>query len=323
MKANTVSYTAVGGASRNESILYLGTSKNGELWVGTDTLLARWRGSHFEPVVATPRPILSVAWPSHGLAVATLHGLMLFAYTAPSSIAPEHIRFRFRLAGWDRNWIDAGAERVVSYTGLPPGNYNFKVEAKKREAVSGNIAAIASLQLKPFFWQAGWFRLLILSCIVALVAEGTRQSTRRHAQRLNLRFQERAVERERIAYQLHDTVVQDIVGVAFKLKLLVFEIEEKGATASGLMNDLATQVRGSIARSRNMLSSLHSTAMVEYSLAGVMRHAEAEFLRAEFPVLEIVSEGAPRAIPSLFAMRSTASVERLYLLRSAIARHVM
>jgi hypothetical protein len=50
-----------------------------------------------------------------------------FAYTTPPTAAPERIRFRYRLSGWDRNWIDADTAREVSYTALPPGSYTFEV----------------------------------------------------------------------------------------------------------------------------------------------------------------------------------------------------
>jgi len=446
LKDRRLSSVDVGQPKTDSSIRYLATDPQGELWAGTDTQLERWTGERFEPVVNTPHPILSAAWPGHGLAVATMRGLMLwpdegsvrknlgsgkiltqaeglpgsfvldvvsdaeenlwvvtprsiaclsrtqwmafaegkidhvipevfdradglksndvlplnqvtairsrdgriwfatvhgiavvnphlpdpvvqavldyiqvddqhlgadittispglhritFAYTAPSDTAPEQIRFRYRLEGWDRQWIDAGTERVVSYTGLPPGRYTFQVVATNREGVSNGVAATAALKLEPFFWQTGWFRALLAFVLVGIAVEVTRRRTRLRAERLSLRFQERAAERERIAYQIHDTVIQDMIGVAFQLELLGFQLNDQPETASTSLSTLADRVRGSIARNRNMVSNLHSTAVVEYSLADVLRHAEAEFRLSELPDFELSTAGEPRPIDPL------------------------
>jgi signal transduction histidine kinase len=222
-----------------------------------------------------------------------------FAYTALSGTAPEQTRFRYRLAGWDRSWIDAGTERVVSYTGLPPGGYTFEVIATNREGASNGVAATAALQLQPFFWQTKWFRALLILGVIGIAVEVTRRKTRLRAERLSLRFQERAAERERIAYQIHDTVIQDMIGVAFQLELLGFQLNDHPETAEDSLNSLAERVRESIARNRNMVSSLHSTAVAEYSLIDVLRHAEAEFRLGPLPAFELTSEGEPRPVHPL------------------------
>jgi signal transduction histidine kinase/ligand-binding sensor domain-containing protein len=445
LKDRKVSRIDLRESQTDESIRYLATDENDELWAGTDKQLDRWTGDQFEPVVKTSSPVLSAAWPQHGLAVATMHGLMLwrvagsnrkilgegrtltqaeglptsfvidvvsdaednlwvvtprgisclsreqwmafvggkldhvvpeifdeadgltndvlplnqvtatsshdgriwfatvggiavinphprepvaraildyvqmddqrlsedklivppgdhritFAYTAPSATAPEQTRFRYRLAGWDRSWIDAGTERVVSYTGLPPGNYSFEVIATNREGTSNGVPATAALRLQPFFWQTKWFRALLILGVIGIAVEVTRRKTRFRAERLSLRFQERAAERERIAYQIHDTVIQDMIGVAFQLELLSFQLNDYPETAEDSLNSLAGRVRESINRNRNMVSSLHSTAVVEYSLIDVLRHAEAEFRLGPLPEFELTSEGEPRAVHPL------------------------
>ena len=52
-----------------------------------------------------------------------------FRYTGLNFAAPEKIQFRFRLDGWDRDWVEAGARRVAYYQRLPPGAYGFRVLA--------------------------------------------------------------------------------------------------------------------------------------------------------------------------------------------------
>jgi signal transduction histidine kinase len=224
---------------------------------------------------------------------------LTFAYTAPTSTAPEQIRFRYRLVGWDANWIEAGTERSVSYTALPPGSYTFQVVATNREGASSGVAATSTLTLQPFFWQTKWFLALVILGIAGFVIEFTRRRTKHRAERLSLRFQERAAERERIAYQIHDTVIQDMIGVAFQLELLGFQLADKPESATDSLGNLANRVRGSIARNRNMVASLHSTASKQSSLIDVLRNAEAEFRLNELPEFELTSVGGPGPIDPL------------------------
>src|SRR6185436_405489 len=42
-------------------------------------------------------------------------------YTATSLRNPARVRFKYRLEGFDRDWVDAGTERTAHYTSLAPG----------------------------------------------------------------------------------------------------------------------------------------------------------------------------------------------------------
>jgi signal transduction histidine kinase len=236
---------------------------------------------------------------SESLAVSPGQHRITFAYTTPPTAAPEQIRFRYRLTGWDDHWIDAADSREVSYTALPPGTYTFEVSAITRSNNSSPSTAKLSMLLKPFFWQTRWFLVLVIFVAASIIVEITRRRTRAGAERLSLQFQERAAERERIAAQIHDTVIQDMIGTALQLELLGFQISDQPQKAASSVDILAQRLRETIARSRNMVWSLHSTAVVQYSLVEVLRHAEAEFRLGELPRFELSSSGEPRDVHPL------------------------
>src|SRR5262249_11785619 len=58
-----------------------------------------------------------------------------FEYTALSFLSPEKVTFRYKLEGFDRDWIDAGRRRVAYYTNIPPGDYRFSVMACNNDGV--------------------------------------------------------------------------------------------------------------------------------------------------------------------------------------------
>jgi ligand-binding sensor domain-containing protein/signal transduction histidine kinase len=83
-----------------------------------------------------------------------------FHYTALSFLAPEKVKFKFKLDGFDRNWVDAGARRIAYYTNLSPGEYRFRVMACNNDGVWNETGAAFEFYLEPHFYQTIWFYLL-------------------------------------------------------------------------------------------------------------------------------------------------------------------
>jgi signal transduction histidine kinase/ligand-binding sensor domain-containing protein/CheY-like chemotaxis protein/HPt (histidine-containing phosphotransfer) domain-containing protein len=84
-------------------------------------------------------------------------GDLQFEYTAPSFLGAEKLRFRYKLEGFDAGWVEAGARRAAYYTNIPPGQYVFRVVAENGEGVQSERHTIASLTLRPSFYQTFWF----------------------------------------------------------------------------------------------------------------------------------------------------------------------
>jgi len=92
-------------------------------------------------------------------------GQLEFHYTAPSFVAPDRIRFRFKLEGFDREWLEAGSRRVAYYTNIPPGAYRFRVIAANGDGPWNEAGASVAITLRPHYYQTTWF---YLACALAL-----------------------------------------------------------------------------------------------------------------------------------------------------------
>lgn len=92
-----------------------------------------------------------------------------FYYTAVSFINPADIRFKLLLEGYDRNWVDMGASRSTTYTGLSPGNYTFKLMARNPPGVWEEKGISLSLYLKPYYYQTTWFYIFAVIFILLMV----------------------------------------------------------------------------------------------------------------------------------------------------------
>jgi signal transduction histidine kinase/ligand-binding sensor domain-containing protein/ActR/RegA family two-component response regulator len=92
-----------------------------------------------------------------------------FHYTGLSLLAPERVRFKYRLEGLDRQWIDAGTRRVAYYTHIPPGDYRFRVLASNNDGVWNETGAVRAFSLAPYFHQTYLFAALCAGVAVMLV----------------------------------------------------------------------------------------------------------------------------------------------------------
>ena len=138
-------------------------------------------------------------------------------YTAPSFIKPEEIRFRYRLAGLDDDWVEAGDARSVTYHRTPAGTYQFTVIAANHHGVWSTSGGSMRIVVLPPFWRTWWFAALSAAALFAFVAMGheirVRSIRREHARqaafsRQLIESQER--ERRRIASELHDSLGQHL-----------------------------------------------------------------------------------------------------------------
>ncbi len=87
-------------------------------------------------------------------------GELEIQYTAIAFDQGSRVTFRYRLEGYDKDWIDAGTRRTAFYTNLPPGDYHFHVMASDARGAWSGVALSRALRLRPHVHQTGWFYAL-------------------------------------------------------------------------------------------------------------------------------------------------------------------
>jgi len=102
-----------------------------------------------------------------------------FHYTGLSLEIPARVKFKYRLEGYDHDWVDAGLSRTADYTNLAPGSYRFQVIACNDDGVWNNQGASIHLFLKPYFHQTRWFYALCGLTIILVLLASQRFYTRR------------------------------------------------------------------------------------------------------------------------------------------------
>jgi PAS domain S-box-containing protein len=92
-------------------------------------------------------------------------GDLVFSYTGLSFFAPDKVRFKYKLEGYDSGWIDPGDRRSAFYSNIPPGTYTFRVIAANSDGIWNTDGAAFTIHLTPHFYQTYWFYGL---CVCAL-----------------------------------------------------------------------------------------------------------------------------------------------------------
>jgi signal transduction histidine kinase len=174
-------------------------------------------------------------------------------------VAPQSVNFRYRLDGIDRTWREAGTRRQAFYENLPPGNYGFHVIASNNDGLWNEVGDSFTLEIRPAVYQTTWFRALsvlaLLSCIWLFITARIRKAT----QVIQSRLAERIRERERIARELHDTLLQGFHGLMLRFQVAA-KLTPDAQPAHPILNDALDRADVLMTESRERIRNLRYEA---------------------------------------------------------------
>jgi ligand-binding sensor domain-containing protein len=211
-------------------------------------------------------------------------------YTALSFVAPEKIHFRYRMEGFDTDWVEAGTRRQAFYTNLAPGQYRFRVQASN-DGVSGERDAVWAFTLAPAFYQTRWFAgaMAVLALSVAALAWRVR------VQQVRGRFSAILVERTRVAREIHDTLLQSLLGVMFRLDEVSNLIDVSSASAKEQLVRLRHQVEFYVREARYSIRDLRSPILQSRGLPTAMKEIGTTLTGERGVTFRLAVTGTPRA----------------------------
>jgi signal transduction histidine kinase/ligand-binding sensor domain-containing protein len=163
---------------------------------------------HIEQITADRKVYL----PQPGLKLPPRSRDIEIDFAALSFVVPQKVRYRYKLEGYDTDWLDPRTPQKVFYRDLSPAKYRFRVIACNNDGVWNQTGATLDFIVEPAYYQTGWFRVLCLLLAVFTLWVIYRVRMWRMRETLNARFDERMAERTRLARELHDTLLQTIQG---------------------------------------------------------------------------------------------------------------
>ncbi len=152
-----------------------------------------------------------------------------FRYTALTFFAPAAVNFRYILDGYDTNWINAATRRTAYYTNLPPGKFRFRVMACDVNGLCSEDGSSVAFTLASHYYQSPWFLPFSAAFLTLAIWFVWRQRVRM----LKQQFEIVLAERNRIARELHDTLLQGFAGITMGMQAVSVGSRE-GETRSRL-----------------------------------------------------------------------------------------
>jgi len=249
---------------------------------------------HVEQVIADRKTFE----PSTKLALPPLVRDLQIDYAALSLVAPEKNRFRYKLEGRDTDWQDVGNRRQAFYTDLDPGSYRFRVIASNNSGVWNEQGAALDFSITPAYWQTNWFRAACVAAFLLALWALHQLRLRQIARTFNARLEERVGERNRIARDLHDTLLQSFQGLLLRFHTVSEMLPDRPAAAKEVLDGAIEQTANAITEGRNAVQGLRTSTIepnnLVLAITGLGEEIAAEARADDAAAVSIAVEGAAR-----------------------------
>ena len=215
-----------------------------------------------------------------GLRIEPRQEVVEIAYTGLSLTNPEQMRFRYKLQGLDREWVEAGDRRTAYYSHLPPGHYTFTVTGANSDGIWSHIGASLAITVVPPFWRTWWFIGLTGLSVTAFTAglvwgvltyrvRQLRRTSELHEAFARQLITSQEAERARIAGELHDSLGQHLVIIRNWSQLGAQQLDSQ-APAREKLDVITTTASQAIAEVREIAYNLGPYHLERLGLAGTL-----------------------------------------------------
>ena len=249
---------------------------------------------HIEEVMADGKPYE----PLNGMHLPPRLHYLSVNYTALSLVAPEKVRFRYKLEGVDPEWREVVNDRTVQYSNLGPRTYHFRVKACNNSGVWNDEGATLEFAIDPMWYETSWFRVVCVTMCLAGVWGMHQLRVRQLAYEFEVRLQERVSERNRVARDLHDTLLQSFHGLLLRLQTAIYKLPESAVDSRKTLEEAVEHAAEAITEARDAVQGLRRSTVERNELEQTLRivgegmvHAGANQVSPRFGV---VVEGTSR-----------------------------
>jgi len=242
-------------------------------------------------------PVSPLKFPAHTSSVQ-------INYAAVSLSDPEAIRFRYKLQETDKDWHEVAAANPVSYRNLAPGTYHFSVADTDTNGVWSDKVATAEFTILPAFYQTQWFLALCILTAMALLYFLYLLRLKQATQRVRASMGARLAERERIARELHDTLLQSFHGLMFQFQAARNMLPRRPDEAMDVLDSAIGATSQAISEGRSAIQQLRLEQIDECNLAQWLTNIGQELARSQqtngdSPIFRLTVEGEQQSLSPL------------------------
>ena len=252
---------------------------------------------HIEQIIADRKAVSNLRLPA-------LTRDLEIEYTALSLVAPEKNRFKYKLEGYDRDWVDAGNRRQAFYTNLPPRHYRFRVKASNNSGVWNETGDTLEFSIAPAYYQTTWFYASCVAAFLAMLWGLYRLRLYQIRREFNAQLDGRVDERMRVARELHDTMLQSFQAALIQMQAARNIFTRRPEKTEESLDKAINTASGAIAEGRSAIQDLRLHPAGGGDLAQLLTTAGQELARSEEapahpPAFGVTVEGARQELNPL------------------------
>lgn len=267
-------------------------STNGVSWVDPSQIIS----NHVPP------PIVITSMSADQKSYTLGHDLTLPPYTRNIEIGfsvlsltmPERVRVKVRLHGIDNDWRDLGSQRKIGYSNLSPGSYRFDVIAANNDGVWNERGATLNFSIQPAYYQTRWFKVVCICLGIVLLWLIFVLRLRQLNQQTHIRLEASHAERERIARDLHDTLLQNFPASLLLLQASINDVSN--SQEREVLSDRLHKAYQVVAESREKVSQLRGAQ--EGELVDILSAFAVVQSRQSSLSMDVIVSGLPRSLNS-------------------------
>lgn len=281
--------------------IYGGTQPSGCITPEGDGWFPSSRGAiHVLPAqhsLLPPPPLQLQATYTEGRAPVTAGPLVLppgnsrvgFSFAPIRLRSQDGLRFHYRLDGFDKNWSTSSSTRTADYTNLPSGKYRFRVQVSEIGNPDSVGEASMEVEQRPYFYRTWWF----ITAVLLLIALAVFGAYHYRIRQVHSKFEAVLEERNRLAREMHDTVIQGCTGVSALLEAVSMD---GTANRTGILEFAGAQLRATIDEAREAIWDLRESGGAVDGIAEKVR-SMTEHLSTEFNIpVKFTASGMPFAL---------------------------
>ena len=275
---------------------------DGRIWATTSSGVVWIDPAHLQKNSSQPTPLIesvtadgqtynvegdgAVRLPKHANAIRV-------DYTSAVLGIPSRAQFRYRLVGFDPAWQTVSGRRQAFYTNLPPAEYHFELQASNEDGVWSKTTASARINVTPTFWQTRWFTALwIISIIVILIVLYIVR-----IRQIEVREWVRRNERERIARDMHDTILQSVQSLIFQVHT-ASRLNVDGDLQRREMDAAIGAAQEALVEGRDKLMELRGQDESSYGFVEKLMRLDTVIGIGDTPKYSVIVKGTPRTLRS-------------------------
>lgn len=241
---------------------------------------------HFQSAVADDRRLL----PGAAMELPAGTRKVEINYTAVDITSPLKYRFRYRLDPFDSDWVDAGNRRQAFYTNLRPGPYQFQLAVSEVDGGNFHSETMWDFSVAPRFYQTQTF-IVLCAASVGLILFMSWRLRERH---LRNQFGMLLGERTRLSREIHDTLLQGLVGLTLQFEVMAQELETTAPQLHGQFVRLRSRTEQYIREARRAILDLRSPASPRDRLVDELRQVGEDATSGRGLELKFNVVGTPR-----------------------------